>query len=194
MHFSTFAMQKGNEYSIKAFYECLFKEQPLEIYPSTEWSDDSWSLDQKNREFIRNDGIWVLNSGKATGTLLGGNLCTLNLLQGTEYMPSLENSILFLEDDYESLPHTFDRDLQSLIHMPNFGAVRGIAIGRFQKKSQMTKELLSEIVHSKRELRDIPVLANVDFGHTSPMITFPIGGVVAITSESGEPPIVILKH
>ena len=34
-----------------------------------------------------------------SGQLYGGNLCTLNLLQGTAYMPDLSNCILFLEDD-----------------------------------------------------------------------------------------------
>ena len=46
----------------------------------------------------------IIQEGEAEGTIIGGNLCTINLLQGTEYMPSLENSILFIEDDEESHP------------------------------------------------------------------------------------------
>ncbi len=71
-----------------------------------------------------------------------------------------------IEDDSESLPHTFDRDLQSLIHQPGFERVRGLAIGRFQKASQMTPDLLRAIIGTKRELRGLPIIADVDFGHT----------------------------
>jgi len=95
-------------------------------------------------------------------------------------MPSLENSILFLEDDYESSPVTFDRDLHSLIHQPRFQHVKGLVIGRFQKESHMTSDLLTKIIKSKEELSDIPVIADVDFGHTSPMITLPVGGQASV--------------
>lgn len=66
------------------------------------WSDDDWFLNQDNRKLIDNLGFLVINQEEARGTIIGGNLCTLNLLQGTEYFPSLKDSILFIEDDYES--------------------------------------------------------------------------------------------
>jgi len=47
----------------------------------------------------------------------------------------------------------------------------------------MTPGLLRAIVHSKRELRSVPVIANVDFGHTDPKITFPIGGTGRLRAE-----------
>lgn len=122
----------------------------------------------------------VINEGEALATILGANLCTFNLLQGTEYIPSLENSVLFLEDDSVSKPYDFDRDLQSLIHLPDFDKVKGIIIGRFQKQSEMTNNLLTQIIETKKELDNLPVIANVDFGHPDPKITFPIGGEVKI--------------
>ncbi len=90
-------------------------------------------------------------------------------------MPDIRDSILFLEDDNEAHAGTIDRDLQSLIHQPGFDRVRAIVFGRFQTASNMTQGLITQIVRSKKELSDIPVIANVDFGHTTPMITFPIG-------------------
>jgi muramoyltetrapeptide carboxypeptidase len=98
-------------------------------------------------------------------------------------MPNLVNSILFLEDDYESAPATFDRDLQFLIHQIGFEQVKGIVIGRFQKASNMTKELLMKIMKSKKELDRIPVVADVDFGHTTPQLTLPIGGLAIIDAK-----------
>ncbi|MCJ7436115.1 MAG: hypothetical protein MUO77_21765, partial [Anaerolineales bacterium] len=64
-----------------------------------------------------------------------------------EYMPSLVGTILLLEDDYESKPATFDRDLQSLIHQPGFDGVKGLVIGRFQNKSEMEQEMLVKETH-----------------------------------------------
>ncbi|OZQ62465.1 LD-carboxypeptidase [Paenibacillus sp. VTT E-133280] len=179
-HFSSFAMLHDNEYTTEYFRKLMMDNKEIVVRPSKHWSDDEWYLDQENRVFIRNEGPFIINDGEAKGTIIGGNLCTLNLLQGTEYMPSLKNSILFVEDDYESSPATFDRDLQSLIHQPDFQHVKGLVIGRFQQGSRMTKELLIKIITSKEELSDIPVIADVDFGHTSPMITFPVGGQASL--------------
>ena len=152
-----------------------------------------WYKDQDKREVMKNDGWLVINKGAASGTLLGANLCTFNLLQGTEYMPNLKDSVLFLEDDEDGSKNDgFDRDLQSLIHQPSFKGVKGIVIGRFQKTSNVTKEKLIKIIKSKAELKNIPVIANVDFGHTSPIITFPIGGEVRMDTKKKS--IVVSKH
>ncbi|HEX7542816.1 MAG TPA: LD-carboxypeptidase, partial [Patescibacteria group bacterium] len=94
---------------------------------------------------------------------------------------------------YETVPHTFDRDLQSLIHLPDFSKVKGLVIGRFQKKSNMTDGLLTKIIKTKKEFDKIPVIANVDFGHTDPKITFPIGGEVKIVVLKNKVSIKITK-
>ncbi len=46
----------------------------------------------------------MLQEGEADGTIVGGNLCTLNLLQGTPFMPPLEGSMVFAEDDEQVRP------------------------------------------------------------------------------------------
>ena len=144
-HFSTFGMLKGIDYTIDYFKKCFMEDENFEIVPSKEWSDDVWYLDQEKREFIENKGCSVINEGEAEGKIIGGNLCTFNLLQGTEFMPSLENSILFIEDDGDTgelCDVEFDRNLQSLIHQPNFEKVKGIVIGRFQEDSKSTGQNL----------------------------------------------------
>ena len=193
-HFSTFGMEKGLEYTLEYFKKCLMDTEPFTVEPSNTWSDDSWYRDQRNRSFIPNDGFQVVNEGQAEGILLGGNLCTLNLLQGTEYMPSLTESILLVEDDYKSKPLTFDRDLQSLIHQPAFKGVKGIVIGKFQHKSEMEPEKLVKIIKSKQELKKIPVIVNADFGHTTPQFTFPIGGRGKLVARDGEVTFIIVEH
>jgi len=193
-HFFNFGDEKSFDYTLEYFKKCFFQTEPYEIIPSSKWSDDRWANDQENRTFVNNKGFLVINDGNVSGTIVGANLCTLNLLQGTDFMPRLQDTILFIEDDYESVSHTFDRDLQSLIHQPGFDKVKGIVIGRFQNKSNMTDDLLIKIIKTKQELNNLPVIANADFGHTTPMITFPIGGIVEIKANKNKININILKH
>ena len=185
VHYSSFGMLKGFEYSLEHFKKMFFQEDEFEVVSSKEWSDEAWFIDQENRHFEPNEGMYVINEGVAEGDIVGGNLCTLNLLQGTEYMPNIENKILFIEDDELSGPiflMEFDRNLQSLMHMPEFKTVKGIVCGRAQKGSCMTKEKWFKIF-DKPELKNIPVIAGVDFGHTTPIITFPVGGHARIEAN-----------
>ena len=193
LFFSTWAMKKEFEYNLEYFKKCLFEEDEFIIKPSKTWSDDEWYKNQDIRDIKINEGFWLINKGECEGKIIGGNLCTLNLLQGTEYMPSLKDTILFLEDDYEVDTATFDRDLQSLIHLPDFKYVKGIIIGRFQKKSNVTLEKIKHIIKIKEELKNIPIIANVDFGHTNPIFTFPIGGTAKIKADN-EIELKIIKH
>ncbi|NTW29870.1 MAG: LD-carboxypeptidase [Candidatus Moranbacteria bacterium] len=195
-HFSTFGIRDGFDYDLEYFRRCLMEGGAFTVEPSKWWSDDAWYLDQDSRKFIDNDGYVVLQPGRAEGRIVGGNLCTLNLLHGTDYMPDLTDAILFLEDDGmagEDSAVEFDRNLQSLIHQSGFDGVRGIVIGRFQKASRMTTEKLRYIVGTKKELQNIPVIADADFGHTDPLITFPIGGTARL--DAGETvALTILEH
>ncbi|MFH1751540.1 MAG: S66 peptidase family protein [archaeon] len=193
-HYSNFGMKKGLDYTIDYFKKCLFESKEFEVKASREWSDDEWFKNQENRVFHKNEGHFIINEGKAEGTIIGGNLCTLNLLYGTEFMPSLKNSILFLEDDEESRAHHFDRNLQSLIHQPEFEKVKGMVIGRFQKASGISNQTLEKIIKTKKELEGIPVIAGLDFGHTTPSITFPVGGKASIKGIGKETEIKITEH
>ncbi len=192
--YSTCGQELYFDYTLDYFKKCLFTNDSFEILSSETWSDDAWYIHQKERNPIKNDGFFIINEGESSGTILGANLCTFNLLQGTEYFPSLKNAILFIEDDAEALPHTFDRDLQSLIHVSDFKNVKGIVLGRFQKASKMSDELLIKIIKTKKELDNIPVIANVDFGHTDPKITFPIGGEVSIVANRKSVRLELVRH
>ena len=196
LHFSTWGMKKEFEYNLEYFRKCLVEEDEFEVKPSKTWSDDPWYKNQKDRKLIKNEGFIILNKGEAKGTIFGGNLCTFNLLQGTEFMPNISNSILFLEDDDfrgEDFDVEFDRNLQSLIHQPNFEKVKGIVIGRFQQGSKMNFEKLKYIIETKEELKNLPIITNVDFGHTNPLITFPIGGTAKLKVDD-KVELTILKH
>lgn len=185
VHYSSFGMLKGFEYSFDHFKKMFFWEERIEIESSKEWSNDLWFMEQENREFIPNEGMFVINEGTAEGTIVGGNLCTFNLLKATEYMPALDNTILFIEDDglvEKAFMWEFDRNLQSLILQPDFKNVKGIVLGRAEKNCEMTKEKWTKIIKTKPELEKIPVIGGADFGHTTPIFTFPIGGTAKISA------------
>jgi len=194
-HYSSFGMKKGfDEYTLEYFKKMFLEDGEVEVKSSSEWSNDLWFLDQENREFIKNEGMFIINEGEAHGTIVGGNLCTFNLLQGTEYMPDLTDRILFIEDDGmadKMFFVEFDRNLQSLIHQKNFDKVRGIVIGRAEKNCEMTKEKWIKLIKGKAELNNIPVIAGADFGHTTPLITFPIGGNAKLVAKEGKIKLVI---
>ena len=196
MHFSTFSMHKETEYNIAYFKKCCMSDDPFFIDASQTWSDDAWFRNQEDRTILQNDGWWVIQEGEGSGMTIGGNLCTLNLLQGTSFMPDLTNTILFIEDDnaVDDFVAEFDRNLQSLIHQKDFSGVRGIVIGRMQIASKMTRDILTKILSSKKELAHLPIIANLDFGHTNPLFTFPIGGSVEICAASKNPSIRITQH
>ena len=126
--------------------------------------------------------------------MLGGNLSTFVLLHGTAYMPPLADSILLLEDDEEAKIEHFDRWLQALIHQPGFAGVQGLIIGRFQKASGVDDETFISAIQKKPELAGMPVVANASFGHTTPQLTFPIGGRGRLVVEGGTVQFTVTEH
>lgn len=192
--YSTFGQKLHFDYTLDYFKKCMISEDPYEIQPSPTWSNDKWYLDQDNQTLVPNEGWWPITEGEAQGKIVGANLCTLNLLQGTEYFPDLSGAVLFLEDDEEGDYNHFDRDLESLLSVPSAKTIKGIVIGRFEKKSEMTRKKIERLFTIRPYLKDIPIVANADFGHTSPMITFPIGGEATLAVEGGSVKCVITKH
>lgn len=180
-HYSSIGMLKGCEYTLDNLKTMLFGNRHNQVVSSKEWSDDLWFLDQQKREFIPNEGYWNIHTGTAKGTIIGGNLGTFNLLLGSIYRPAFEkDTILFIEDTEDSDILDFERNLQALLYQPDFANVKGLVIGRFQKGSKVTREQLEFILNNKKELSHLPILANVDFGHSTPLLTIPIGGTASL--------------
>ena len=67
VHYSSFGMLKGFEYSLEYFKKMFFQEDEFEVVSSKEWSDEAWFIDQENRHFEENEGMYVINEGKAEG-------------------------------------------------------------------------------------------------------------------------------
>jgi muramoyltetrapeptide carboxypeptidase len=198
-NFNQFAYGDKIRFAYDAFTAALMNDEPFTLQSSKEWTDAYFAAG-KPWPFDLNEGWWAVHEGEAEGTSIGGNLCTLSLLQGTEYMPQVNGSILFIEDDHETHPRTFDRDLTSLTQQPWFDGVKGIIVGRCQREAvnaefgPVTKETLLQIIERNPRLNKLPIIANADFGHTYPTFTFPIGGTVKMRASKEGSEIEIVKH
>ncbi len=181
-HFSSLGMLKGAEYTLDNMKKMLFEENANKICPAKEWSDDLWFIDQENRTFITNEGWWHLQPGNAKGRLVGGNLGTFELLLGTPYRPEFSpETVLFIEDTGDVGIAGFTRNFQALLQQPDFANVCAVLIGRFQKKSEVTREQLEFMIGRFHPyLKGKPVIANLDFGHSTPLLTIPVGGIAKI--------------
>lgn len=177
-HFSTFGLDKDREYSWRAFTDCLMHSAPVRLAPSAAAGEYT-----------------VLQPGCCEGEIIGGNLCTLNLLQGTDYMPDLRGKVLFLEDDNimgEYFCYEFARNLASLLQCRGAQEIAGIVFGRFEESCGMTADVMRRIIKDMVP-ENISVVFGADFGHVFPMVTFPIGGRVRV--EAGErAAITLLEH
>lgn len=178
-HYCTFAYDKEVEYTRKAFFDCMMNNEPITAVPS------------KTAVKYR-----TIQEGECDGTIIGGNLCSLNLLQGTQYMPDVRNKVLFLEDDNimgEYFCYEFDRNLESLLQIDGADTVKGIVFGRFDDSCGMNFETITDIIRDKVP-NNIPVVFGADFGHVFPNITFPVGGNASIKAYKDTAEIVITKH
>lgn len=184
-HYSSIGMRKGCEYTLDCLQKMLFGEG-YELEDAPEWSDDLWFIDQEKREFVKNSGRKIWHQGDAKGVLVGGNLGTLLLLSGTCYQPKFEkDTILMVEDCFTAKDadgKIFMRQLQALAQRDDFANVKAVLIGRFQKASAVSEEMKDFIVKSIPQLANIPVIADLDFGHTTPIATLPIGGDCIISA------------
>lgn len=167
-HFSTFGFDIEPEYTQSYFYNSLMRNNEIVINPS-----------KTSKEH------YVIQEGACEGNIIGGNLCTLNLLQGTPYMPDLSEKILFIEDDNimgDYFIYEFDRNLQSLLQVCGADSIKGIVFGRFDECCKLNEHIIKKIIKDKVSA-DIPVVFGVDFGHIFPMITFPIGAKVKLVAK-----------
>lgn len=129
----------------------------------------------------------IINRGKATGKLIGGNLSLLASMAGTPYLPDFKNKIILLEDIGEK-PYRLDRMLVQLHQSTNLAQAAGIALGVFadcEAKEGSDSLSLSETLEGQLKHLNIPTVYGLTFGHIGNMATFPIGAEVELEAQKG---------
>lgn len=110
-----------------------------------------------------------------TGTLFGGNLAVLTALNGTGYLPDLEDIVLFLEDVGER-PYRIDRMLTTLGQSGWFEKIRGIVLGAFTEGDPGPDGVtLEDVFHRHFGSLSLPVVSGLPVGHIDDNHPLPLG-------------------
>lgn len=168
-----------DNYTKKSLLNAL-EGKKMELRPSSyaitefiDWKD--LEKEEKIKKQEKKEDDWkIIKEGKAKGKLIGGNLATILLILGTEYLKAEEfdESILFLEDCETNISE-FCSYLESLRLKGVLSRVKGILIGKFDSKE--VNEEVELFLKDYMKDYDIPVICNMDFGHVFPILTLPIG-------------------
>ena len=151
-----------------------------EGYP--DWRDPS-AVGQAN-EPRPDDGWRVLQgSGVVEGELWGGCIEVIDWLRGTWTWPapgSLAGALLCLEPSEEKPgPDAVARMLRSMAAIGVFDEVAGVLLGRPRDhdadETAAFEGAVVGVVAGELGRTDLPVVANVPFGHTDPQWVLPLG-------------------
>lgn len=122
--------------------------------------------------------------GKATGTLVGGNLSLFAGLVGTPYMPQPKKAVLFLEEIGEK-PYKLDRYITQLVNAGFFKNVTGIALGDFSDCDPKAPDTGTcwDVLRACLAPLGVPILAGLPVGHCRPTWWLPMGAEVELDAS-----------
>lgn len=205
--FVQFAEQgKMNQYTIKYLKHALFDEGEIELETSTEYNDIG--LDWENPENLNKNRLYEPNAGwlwdgkqNAEGVSWGGCIESIDeLLRHGVDIPSLNDfeNIILLTETSEEIPSAdyVRRVYRALGERGILKRVKGLLVGRpkawefdkqnntEQKKAhrKQQREMVLEIVRKYNS--NIPIIQNLDFGHSDPQISMPYGSKIRIDTQN----------
>jgi muramoyltetrapeptide carboxypeptidase len=130
--------------------------------------------------------IWV--GGVATGKLFPCNLTVATHLLGTRFQPDLTGTILAIEDVTEA-PYRIDRLLTHWRLTGALAKVAGIAIGRFSQcdaPAGVSSFTVEEVLRDRLTDLQIPIVANLPFGHDGCNAALPVGAIAILDGNTGQ--------
>lgn len=181
-------------YTVEGIKRTLFSSEPAgNIEAAKEWTSEFLPWEEKNknlrRKYKKNHGYELLQgTGVAKGRLIGGCLEVFDMLRGTELFPedeAFDGAILFLETSEEKPPEWF---LECALRVYGINGIldriHGIVFGKPQDEAyyEEYKEVILKVMKEFHK-ENLPILYNMDFGHTEPKICLPIGGMARIDCE-----------
>jgi muramoyltetrapeptide carboxypeptidase len=160
-------MENKGRYTLSCLLDALF-EGSFNPEPFSKWS--------------------VLNSGTAEGTIIGGNINSIESLLGTPYEPDWHGKILFFES-CDALRNLY----RTITHISNAGIlnkISGLLIGNTSRLMEdfYAKDEIMPIDDMLRYLLsdfDIPIVYNANIGHDVENIVVPMGAAATLSAENG---------
>ena len=179
-------------YTASSVHRTLFSSEPIgTIHPNTDgWTTEvlDWSNPelQQQRRTLRPSSSWrwLQGQGTVSGSLLGGCLEVLDWLRGTPYWPeqaAWKDALLFLETSEEApSPDYVGRVLRTFAAVGILDQLGAVLFGRpggTQEPEQHLAydEILRQVITEEYGLGNLPIITNMDFGHTDPMMVLPYG-------------------
>ncbi len=178
-------------YTEEYIRKTLFRNEPVGAIPAADhWTSEHlpWVIDNKHiaRKSKPNSGYELLQGkGSVTGRLLGGCIDVFDMLRGTELFPvkeDFENAILFFETSEDKPPVWFVEVALRIYGINGYlDQVRGIVFAKpydeenYAGYNKAIRQVLAEF-----HLEELPVLVNMNFGHTEPKICLPYGALAEI--------------
>lgn len=143
---------------------------------------------------------WQGGDRAVSGRTWGGSLeiTTLQLAADRLLPPSeaLDGAVLLLETSEElPTPAQVRRHLLGMGERGLLGRLDGVLLGRVKARSHRVDRPKAERVDYRQRIRDAvvdvvteyngtaPIVCNVDFGHTNPIVPVPLGGVASIDPD-----------
>lgn len=122
--------------------------------------------------------------GRATGPLLGGNLCLVVASLGTPDMPDLTGALLLVEDVQEP-PYKVDRMLTQLRRAGVLDGLAGVAVGQFTDCADGWSVGVADVLSERLGDLGVPVLGGLPIGHGPGQLTVPVGTEATLDAETG---------
>lgn len=171
--------------------KCIQKSFPMyeKGWMTYETGKEGYALNAKGKWMC----ITGCEKGKIEGRMIGGCLDVLNDLFGTRYDYTLdfiqkykEDGILFYFDIAEMSNEQVVRTLWKLNDAGWFLNCTGILFGRLIEEKSFYGISLKESILSVLKALEIPILVDVDIGHTSPRMTIINGALASVTFFKGK--------
>jgi len=186
-------------YMVQSLRQTIFSSDIIgEVKPARDgwtverldWADPS--NQQRKRKLNQSTGWRFLQgNGVCRGHLLGGCIEVFDSARGTEIFPdSWQDAILFLEISEEAPPpEIVKRILRVFAAMGILKKISGILFGRPGGEVSVDKfyeydQAILQVVNQEEGLTELPIITNMDFGHTSPMFVLPYGVQAEIDFEN----------
>jgi muramoyltetrapeptide carboxypeptidase LdcA involved in peptidoglycan recycling len=185
-----------HDYTVKWINAALFNKQPIgAIEPSEVWTSERLAWLEENKHSARtlhpNPGGYELlqGTGVAEGRLIGGCIEVLEMIKGTPLWPTddmWQGSLLFLETSEEKpTPAMVERWLRNYGSQGILHRINGILWGKPYDNLyyEEYKKIIRKVVAGELGLSNLPILYNMNFGHTAPMTVLPYGALAQIDCE-----------
>lgn len=127
-------------------------------------------------------GTHALRSGRAHGTIVGGNLSLLAASMGTPWAPPAATGCLVLLEDVGEAPYRVDRLLTQLLQSGWLAGAAGFVLGTWDGCGDDVEETLAERLGPL----DAPILAGLPVGHGRPQLTLPLGATAVMDADRCE--------